>query len=79
MIKNRFLTIGWFNDRGFGLNLAKMGYNEYRPHQSFDNKTPMQVRIEATKHKQEDLHLKKLENWNAFYWTIPGRTNTAVC
>jgi hypothetical protein len=26
MITNRFLNIGWFTDRVFGLNLTKMGY-----------------------------------------------------
>jgi len=59
--------------------VIKLHYNEYRPHQSFDNKTPVEVRIEATKQKQKNLHPKKMENWNAFHWSIPGRTNTAVC
>lgn len=59
--------------------VIKLHYNEYRPHQSFDNKTPVQVRIEAIKQKQKYLHPKKMENWNASYWTMPGRTNTAVC
>lgn len=81
-IKYEYLNqvwIGNLSDFKIFSEVIKLHYNEYRPHQSFDNKTPVQVRIEATKHKQEDLHLKKLENWNAFYWTIPGRTKTAVC
>lgn len=60
-------------------DVIKLHYNEYRPHQSFDNKTPVEVRIEANKHKQQYLHPKKLENWNAFYWAMPGRMITAVC
>jgi transposase InsO family protein len=35
--------------------VIKLHYNEYRPHQSFDNKTPVQVRIEANK-QQKYLH-----------------------
>jgi hypothetical protein len=57
--------------------VIKLHYNEYRPHQSFDNKTPVEVRIEQPNIKQKYLHPKKMENWNAFYWSIPGRTNTA--
>lgn len=60
-------------------DVIKLHYNEYRPHQSFDNKTPVEVRIEANKHKQQYLHPKKLENWNAFYWAMPGRMKTAIC
>lgn len=59
--------------------VIKLHYNEYRPHQSFDNKTPLEVRIKATKQKQKYLHPKKMEDWDAFYWSIPGRKNTAVC
>ena len=44
-----------------------------------DFKKLAEVRIEATKQKQKYLHPKKMENWNSFYWSIPGRTNTAVC
>jgi hypothetical protein len=29
---------------------------------------------------QDNIPPEKLaENWNAFYWSIPSRTNTAVC
>jgi hypothetical protein len=52
-------------------------YNEYRPHQSFDNKTPVQVRIEANK-QQKYLYPNKMKNWNAFSWTMLDRTNTAA-
>ena len=81
-IKYEYLNQVWIGNLGDFKTLSdviKLHYNEYRPHQSFDNKTPVEVRIEATKHKQQYLHPKKLENWNAFYWAMPGRMNTAVC
>ncbi len=59
--------------------VIKLHYNEYRSHQSIDNKTPVEFRIRASKNIQEYLHPKKLENWNAFYWAMPNRANTAVC
>ncbi len=40
--------------------IIKLHYNEYRPHQSFDNKTPMDVRIEATKNKLVRSHQRKM-------------------
>ena len=79
-IKYEYLNQVWIGNLGDFKTLSeviKLHYNEYRPHQSFDNRTPVEVRIEAT--KQKYLHPKKMENWNAFYWTMPGRTNTAVC
>ena len=81
-IKYEYLNQVWIGNLSDFKKLAeviKLHYNEYRPHQSFDNKTPVEVRIEATKQKQKYLHPKKQENWNAFYWAIPGRTNAAVC
>lgn len=81
-IKYEYLNQVWIGNLSDFKTLSeviKLHYNEYRPHQSFDNKTPVEVRIWASKHKQEYLHPKKLENWNVFYWDIPGRTNTAVC
>ena len=80
-IKYEYLNQVWIGNLGEFKTLSeviKLHYNEYRPHQSFDNKTPMEVRIETTDKKQY-LHPKKLENWNAFSWIIPGRTNPAVC
>ncbi len=81
-IKYEYLNQVWIGNL-FGFKklseIIKLHYNEYRPHQSFDNKTPVEVRIEAAKQKQKYLHPKKMENWNAFYWSIPSRTNTAVC
>ncbi len=81
-IKYEYLNQVWIGNLGDFKTLSdviKLHYNEYRPHQSFDNKTPVEVRIEANKHKQQYLHPKKMENWNAFYWVMPGRMNTAVC
>jgi len=81
-IKYEYLNQVWIGNLFDFKKLAeviKLHYNEYRPHQSFDNKTPVEVRIGATKQKQKYSHPKKMENWNAFYWSIPGRTNTAVC
>jgi len=42
-------------------------YNECRPHQSFDNKTPAEVRIAATGNNQEYSPPRELEKWDAFY------------
>ncbi len=81
-IKYEYLNQVWIGNLGDFKTLSdviKLHYNEYRPHQSFDNKTPVEVRIKAIKHKQRYLHPKKLENWNAFYWAMPGRMITAVC
>jgi len=81
-IKYEYLNLVWIGNLGDFKKLSeviKLHYNEYRPHQSFDNKTPVEFRIRASKNIQEYLHPKKLENWNAFYWTMPNRANTAVC
>ena len=51
-------------------------YNESRPHQSFDNKTPVGVRIATTGDKQETS--AKIEKWDTFYKTILGRPGTAT-
>lgn len=80
-IKYEYLNqvwIGNISDFKTLSDVIKLHYNEYRPHQSFDNKTPVEVRIEATKHKQQYLHPKKLENWNTFHWVIPDRVKMAV-
>ncbi len=82
MIKYEYLNQVWIGNLFDFKKLSeviKLHYNEYRPHQSFNNKTPVEVRIEATKQKQKYLLPKKMENWNVFYWSIPGRTSTAVC
>ena len=79
-IKYEYLNQVWIRnlcDFKTFFKVIKLHYNEYRPHQSFDNKTPVQVRIEANK-QQKYLHLNKMKNWNAFSWTMPDRTNTAV-
>jgi len=81
-IKYEYLNLVWIGNLGDFKTLSeviKLHYNEYRPHQSFDNKTPVEFRIRASKNIQEYLHPKKLENWNAFYWAMPNRANTAVC
>ncbi len=80
-IKYEYLNQVWIGNLGEFKTLSeviKLHYNEYRPHQSFDNKTPMEVRIETTD-KRQYLQPRKLEKWNAFSWAIPGRTNPAVC
>ncbi len=59
--------------------IIKLHYNEYLPHQSFDNKTPMEVRIEAAKNKLVRSHQRKMDKWDAFYWAIPSRTTPAAC
>lgn len=79
-IKYEYLNQVWIRnlcDFKTLFKVIKLHYNEYRPHQSFDNKTPVQVRIEANK-QQKYLHPNKMKNWNAFSWTMPDRTNTAA-
>ncbi len=80
-IKYEYLNqvwIGNLSDFKILAEVIKLHYNQYRSHQSFDNKTPMEVRIEAADEKQY-LQPRKLEKWNAFSWAIPGRTNPAAC
>ena len=48
--------------------VVKSHYNECRPHPSFDNKTPAEVRIAVTAIKGETS--EKIEKWNTFYIII---------
>jgi hypothetical protein len=59
--------------------IIKLHYNECRPHQSFDNKTPAEVRIAVTGNNQEYSPPRELEKWDAFYRSIQGRTKPAIC
>ena len=51
-------------------------YSECRPHQSFDNKTLVEVRIAKTRDKKETS--EKIEKWDTFFRTILGRSDTAL-
>jgi hypothetical protein len=44
-----------------------------------DYKTPVKVRMGVTSDKLDYLLPNELKKWNAFYWDIPNRANTAVC
>jgi transposase InsO family protein len=81
-IKYEYLNMVWVGNLGEFKTLSdviKLHYNQYRPHQSFNNKTPVQVRMGATSDKLDYLLPNELKKWNAFYWDIPNRANTAVC
>ena len=58
------------------VNSTKLDYNECHPHQSFDNKTPAEVRIVATgdKHKIPG----RIEKWDTLFRTVLGRSGTAI-
>jgi len=57
--------------------IIKLHYNERRPHQSFDNKTPADVRTAATGNNKE--YSPPTENWRngmlsiALYWVEQNR------
>ena len=81
-IKYEYLNQVWIGNLGEFEKLSeiiKSHYNECRPHQSFDNKTPTEVRIAASSNKQEYSPTKELEKWDAFYRSILGRTKPATC
>ena len=78
-IKHEYLNQVWIGNFGEFEKLCevvKSHYNECRPHQSFDNKTPIEVRIAATGDKHETS--EKMEKWDTFYRTILGRSDTAI-
>ena len=56
--------------------LKSLHYKECRPLQSFDNKTPAEVRIAATDDKRETS--EEIEKWATFFRTILGRPGTAI-
>jgi len=81
-IKHEYVNqvwIGNFSEFEKLSEIIKLHYNECRPHQSFDNKTPVEVRIAATNNKQEYSPPRKLDKWDAFYRSILGRTKPAIC
>jgi hypothetical protein len=68
--------IGNFSDCEKLCKIIKLDYNECRPLQSFDNKTPAEVRIVATgdKHKVP----RRIEKWDTLFRTVLGRSGTAI-
>lgn len=70
-IKHEYLNhmwIGYFEELS---KIIKSHYNECRPHQSFGNKTPAEVRIVATCNELEYSPPSKLEKWMlsiGLYW-----------
>jgi transposase InsO family protein len=81
-IKHEYLNqvwIGTFDEFEELSKIIKLHYNECRPHQSFDNKTPAEVRIAATGNNQEYSPPGELEKWDAFYRSTLGRTKPAIC
>jgi transposase InsO family protein len=78
-IKHEYLNqvwIGIFTEFEKLSEIINMHYNECRPHQSFDNKTPAAVRITVTGDKRETY--REIESWDTFYRTILGRLGTAI-
>lgn len=81
-IKHEYLSQVWIGNLGEFEELSgiiKLHYNECRPHQSFDNKTPAEVRIAASSNKGKYSPTKELEKLDAFYRSILGRTKPATC
>jgi hypothetical protein len=65
-IKHEYVNQVWIGNFGEFEKLCKvikLHYNEYRPHQSFDDK-----------HETSE----KIEKWDTFYTTILGRSDTAI-
>ena len=81
-IKHEYVNQMWirnFSEFEELSEIIKLHYNECRPHQSFDNKTPAEVRKAATGNNQEYSPPRELEKWDAFYRSLLGRTKTAIC
>jgi len=81
-IKHEYVNqvwIGNFSEFEKLSEIIKLHYNECRPHQSFDNKTPTEVRITLTGSNKEYSPPRELEKWDAFYRSILGRTKPATC
>ena len=78
-IKHEYVNqvwIGNFSEFEKLSEVIKQHYNESRPHQSFDNNTPAEVRIAVTGDKRETS--EKIEKWDTFFRTILGRLGTAI-
>jgi Integrase core domain. len=78
-IKHEYLNQVWIGDFHEFVKLSKiikLHYNECRPHQSFDNKTLVEIRIAKTGDKKETS--EKIEKWDTFFRTILGRPGTAI-
>jgi hypothetical protein len=56
--------------------IIKSDYNECRHHQSFDNKTPAEVRIATTGDKHEIS--RRIVKWDTLFRTVLGRSGTAI-
>ena len=78
-IKHEYLNLVWIGNYSECEKLCeiiKSDYNECRPHQSFDNKTPAEVRIAATGDKHEIS--RRIEKWDTTFRTVLGRSGTAI-
>jgi hypothetical protein len=78
-IKHEYLNqvwIGDFHEFVKRSEIITLHYNECRPHQSFDNITLVEVIITKTGDKKEAS--EKIENWDTFFRTIPGRPGTVI-
>jgi transposase InsO family protein len=73
------IWIGNFDEFEKIISIVKSHYNESRPHQSFENKTPLEVRMEATDNKKNYSPPQEMEKWDTLCRTILKRTNTAIC
>ncbi len=73
------IWIGNFDEFEKIISIVKSHYNESRPHQSFENKTPLEVRMEATDNKKNYSPPQEMEKWDTLCRTILNRTNTAIC
>jgi len=73
------IWIGNFDEFEKIISIVKSHYNESRHHQSFENKTPLEVRMEATDNKKNYSPTQEMEKWDTLCRTILKRTNTAIC
>ena len=66
-ITHEYLNLVWIGDFHAFVKRSEIitrHYNECRPHQSFDNKTRVEVRIAKTRDKKETS--EKIEKWDTF-------------
>ena len=73
------IWIGNFEEFDNIISIVKSHYNESRPHQSFENKTPLEVRMEVTDNKKDYSAPQETEKWDSLCRAKLKRANTAVC
>jgi hypothetical protein len=78
-LKHEYLNqvwIGNYSECEKLCEIIKSDYNECRLHQSFDNKTPAEIRIAAKGGKHEIP--RRIEKWDTLFRSVLGRSGTAI-